>query len=144
MSDRPSLAIKRYPIELAQDADTVVRLDRTRLLLGFREPQARDALVPRLLDLDLDLEPSGAATDGGPQSELVNHTDRRFWVRTSLGSAIDGELHHRIGAAFDEQLEWIGPVYHDPHVPGRASLHCPLPNALILDPPSGFVTGGVS
>jgi subtilisin family serine protease len=101
------------------------------VLLGFSEPQSLDALVPRLRQLGLELEASAEA-DGVVQPEVVNHTDRRFWVRSSLGEAVDGELHEAIERAFDGQLEWIGPVYHHPNVPGRAGLHCPLPNALLV------------
>ena len=121
----------RHPIELRRDADTVVRLDPTRVLLGFRAPQTADSLTPRLQELDLELEPSVGAGAESPM-ELVNHTDRRFWVRSPLGEPIEGELFDALGSAFDDELEWIGPVYHHPAVPGRAGLHCPLPNVLVI------------
>ncbi|MFH8804576.1 S8 family serine peptidase [Streptomyces sp. NPDC017936] len=122
----------RYPLELARDPDTVVTLDRTRLLLAFRAPQHLDALSPRLRQVDMGLEPSAPVPGSGlGPSETVNHTERRFWVR-SLSGDIDDELHNAIEAEFDDALEWIAPVYHHPLAPGRAGLHCPVPDVLLV------------
>ncbi|KAB1144991.1 S8 family serine peptidase [Streptomyces luteolifulvus] len=126
------MTTNRCPVELELDTETLVILDETRLLLGFREPQEHEALEACLRELDLELEPSDSAESKRFQGEIVSHTDRLFWVCSSLGEAIEGELYDAVEAAFDEQLEWIGPVYHHPHVPGRAGLQCPLPNALLV------------
>ncbi|MET7621879.1 S8 family serine peptidase [Streptomyces sp. NPDC005408] len=125
------MTINGYPLELARDAETVVRLDRTRVLLGFREPQTLESLAPRLRQLDLEPEPDGPSETGSP-SEVVNHTTDRFWVRSSLGE-FTGDVYDAIESEFNEQLAWIGPVYHDPKVPGRAGLHCPLPNVVLIE-----------
>lgn len=127
------MSMTAYPIELRRDANTVVILDPTRLLLSFHEREALEALVPPLRELGLELEPSGGQSEAGGRPEVVNHTDRRFWVRTILREPVDNALHDAIEAAFDARLEWIGPVYHHPGVPGRAGLHCPLPNVLVVE-----------
>ncbi|MFD0229652.1 S8 family serine peptidase [Streptomyces hirsutus] len=122
----------RFPMTLARDADTVLTLDRTRLLLSFRAPQTPDALMPRLRRLELELEPSGPQQSGGrAPSEVVNHTTHRYWVRSLVGD-IGHELHDAMEAEFGEELEWIGPVYHHPQAPGRAGLQCPLPDVLLV------------
>ena len=121
-----------HPTEMRRDATTTVELDPTRLLLAFRTPEALATLQRELGELGLELEPStGERADAPP--ETVNHTDRRFWVRTSLREAVDDELHSAIEERFGDRLEWIGPVYQLPTVPGRAGLHCPLPNVLIVE-----------
>ncbi|MFJ1610032.1 S8 family serine peptidase [Streptomyces sp. NPDC088253] len=121
-----------YPTELRRDAGPVVRLDPTRLLLNFRAPTDRGALVARLRQLDLVLEPGDADTEAGHQAEAVNHTDRRIWVRTSLGQTLTAGDLAALEADLGDQLEWIGPVYRHPGVPGRAGLHCPLPDVLVV------------
>jgi subtilisin family serine protease len=122
-----------YPVELRRDAKTVVRLDPTRLLLSFREPKALETLVPRLGELGLELEPHGGGTGIEDPPEVVNHTDRRFWVRTTLREPVDDDLLGAVEEAFGRDLEWIGPVYQQPSTPGRTGLHCPLPNILIVE-----------
>jgi subtilisin family serine protease len=119
-----------YPEELRRDTRTVVILDPTRLLLSFQSPEALDTLVPRLGDLGLELEPSGGVAI---PPEVVNHTDRRFWVRTALREPVDDDMLAAVEEAFGEHLEWIGPVYQQPSAPGRTGLHCPLPNIIIVE-----------
>ncbi|MBC3190955.1 S8 family serine peptidase [Pseudonocardia sp. C8] len=120
------------PDELTHDSRTVVRRDPTRLLLCFHDPRQPDELGRRLQELDLELEPSGVARGGEPPTEVVNHTDRRFWVRSAVAAEIDDEWLDQVERVFGRQLAWIGGVYCDPQVAGRGGLHCPLPNALLV------------
>jgi subtilisin family serine protease len=126
------MSMSSYPRFLRRNASSTANLDPTRLLLSFREPPEIELLTLRLAELGLQLEPDA---DGGASREIVNHTDRRFWVLTSLREPVDDSLHDEIEQSFDDELEWIGPVYHEPAVPGRSGLHCPLPNVLLIEAP---------
>jgi subtilisin family serine protease len=127
------MPLTAYASVLHRDASTFVVRDATRLLLSFREPPVPSSLEPRLGALGLELEPSAEEFGDEVQREVVNHTDRRFWIRTSLREPIADDLLDAIEEAFDQQLEWIGAVYQLPNVPGRAGLHCPLPDVLLVE-----------
>jgi len=110
-------------------------LDSARLLLAFQQaPGDPEALRKRLDALALALE---ADPERGARRPLqaVNHTDRRFWVR-SLDGALDDERIARIEKALGKDLAWVGPVYRLAPRAGQApdarvDLLCPLPNVLL-------------
>ena len=65
---------------------------------------------------------SNKNNDHERQIELINRTDRRYWIRSSSGKPIAGESRHRLKEVFAEQLEWVGPVYQNPNEMGRNGL----------------------
>jgi hypothetical protein len=65
---------------------------------------------------------SNKNNDHERQIELINRTDRRYWIRSSSGKPITEESRHRLKEVFAEQLEWVGPVYQNPNEMGRNGL----------------------
>jgi len=130
--DAPS-PIGGYPFLLQQDSAHWVELDPTRALLCFLRPIDKGQLAERLGEFGLELERDSAEDRGDAEFEVVNHTDRRFWVREALGASLDVGLDEELNAAFDGALEWVGAVYRNPEIAGRQSLHCPVPDVLIVD-----------
>ncbi|MDC9825834.1 S8 family serine peptidase [Devosia sp. ZB163] len=130
--DAPS-SFGGYPFLLQQDSAHWVELDATRALLCFLRPVDKGQLAERLGRFGLELERDRAEDRGDTEFEVVNHTDRRFWVREALGAPLDAGLYEELDAAFDGELEWVGAVYRDPEIAGRQSLHCPVPDVLIVD-----------
>jgi hypothetical protein len=124
--------MRNYPQQLARNTEPVLDLDITRLLLAFRTPRVADNLSSSLQRLDLQLEDGGEYGKGVLRGGGINHTDRRFWVRTTDGRAIDDQFFDAIEEAFDEDLDWVGPVYQVPRTPGLAGFLCPLPDALLV------------
>ncbi|NEM04698.1 S8 family serine peptidase [Geodermatophilus normandii] len=126
--------MNRFSPDLVRDSGAVVVLDPARVLLSFSEPQDRARLQESLRSLGLELEPdrdTGPAT-GAPPVEAINHTDTRFWVRSPRGEQLADRQLDDVTGALGRQLEWIGPVYRASDAPGRAGLHCPLPDSLVL------------
>jgi subtilisin family serine protease len=115
-------------------------LDSSRLLLAFAEPTSPEDVSARIQPFGLVLENGreSSSEDLGPQSEIVNHTDRRFWVLSVSGEAIDQERYQALQRELGDALEWIGPVYRLANTQGRGSLLCPIPNVLLLRPATPF------
>jgi subtilisin family serine protease len=130
--------MKNYPNELRHGMGPMMRLEPTHLLLAFKEAHTREEIETALRRLGLDLETGGDQHERGSSREMqmVNHTDRRFWVRSAAGRPIDQELLDAVEKAFNAKLDWIGPVYRLPNVEGLGGLLCPLPNVLVIKPAS--------
>ena len=131
-----------------------MRLDPSRLLLAFKSSLIREEVTRLIQNLRLELEDSfdnvrGRIANKDNQAPLragegcVNHTDRRFWVRTQNARPIDDALYRDIEGALTSggDLDWIGPVYQLETSDGRGGLLCPLPNVLVIKPSRQVDTG---
>jgi hypothetical protein len=129
-------AMRDFPPELLHGTGAVIKLDPTRLLLAFKEPTTREKIAAPLDESGLVLEGSQDTEREKPARsfEVINHTDRRFWVRSSAGEAIDPKRLDALEEKFGAALEWAGPVYRMGNVEGRGGLMCPLPNVLLIRP----------
>jgi subtilisin family serine protease len=127
--------VKEFPVELPHGTG-VLRLDPSRLLIEFREPRSRDDVEDELGQFELMVEPDDelAQTRQDLRAEAINHTDRRWWVRTRSGRAIDEDLYAALRNQLGEKVAWVGPVYDTPNTPGRGGRVCPLPHVLVLQP----------
>jgi hypothetical protein len=125
-----------YPRELQHGSGVVMVLDVTRLLLAFEEVTARAEVETVLRGLGLALE--DASDRQPPRSPrpmfVVNHTNRRFWIRSLLGQLLGQTLIDAVETAFGEKLDWIGPVYRLGSTKDQTQLLCPLPNVLVIKP----------
>lgn len=126
--------MKNFPRQLTHGSGSPMVLDPTRLLIAFREPVDREAVEARVGEFDLGLEDTD---DVQPEAatrpfEVINHTDRRFWVRTRNGEPIDEERFEGLRGALGESLEWIGPVYRLGDAGSRGDLLCPIPTVLLV------------
>src|SRR5438132_3071387 len=68
------------------------------------------------------------------QWERVQHTPRKFWVRSQNGKPIIQENITALERSIGPTLNWAGPVYGSPESVGRKGLFCPFPNVLIVKP----------
>jgi subtilisin family serine protease len=130
--------MSRFPEELVHDSGVSMYLDPTRLLLSFTEPQSLEAVDATLTRVGFMLEDG---RDDGPKdilSEVINHTDRRFWIRRAKGDLISDSELDRLESAARElgEVEFVGPVYRLGQGESRGSMLCCLPNVLLIKPES--------
>jgi len=121
-----------FPARLRHGTGRYMDLDRTRLLLAFRQPPPADDLASQLKRLRLMLEDAGDEADGR-RLQRVNHTDARFWVRSIDGEPIGEERVAQVREVLGAALDWIGPVYRlSGQGERRESLLCPLPHVILV------------
>ncbi len=121
--------MKNFPQQMTHSSGAPLFLDTNRLLLAFQEPVAREEIERFVKALDLFLEAD--TQDKAAPGERVNHTDKRFWVRSHL--PIDEARYQKIEeAATQLGLDWIGPVYRLSGEEGRKGLVAPLPNVVVV------------
>jgi subtilisin family serine protease len=119
-------------------------LDKSRLLLGFKNNHTRQEIASFLTTSfpPFKLEESVGSIGDAQLPRKINHTRRRFWVRTSTGSPITQPLVSSLVLTSESianyALEWIGPVYSLPGTTGRRGLVCPLPHVIDVKPASSY------
>ncbi|WP_084532966.1 S8 family serine peptidase [Nocardia fusca] len=124
----------RFPPELVRDSKTTVTLDPARLLLGLKNPIEIDAFASRLRGLGLTLEGDPRNRDSSIAPH-VNHTTRRYWIRSLSGDAVRKNIIRAAEDQFGDNVDWIAPVYVYPGEIGLSGRHCPLPDALLIKEP---------
>jgi hypothetical protein len=118
--------MRTYPSTMQHGSGATMTLDRSRLLLAFVEPVRADDIEGRLRELTLRIE-DAADTEREQHDrpfDIVNHTDRRIWIRESSGAAIDAGRAEALEGTFSDRLQWIGPVYRLAGTQGRGGLLC--------------------
>ena len=127
--------MSRFPEELNEPSEGKITIDKTRLLIALKEPHTLQDVQTRLdgteYVLENDMQKSNETGLGRP-TELINHTDKRYWVRSRQDNPVNEESINRLGEIFSQQLDWVGPVYQNPDQPGREGLFCPIPNVVII------------
>ncbi len=113
-----------------------IKRDRTRVLLGFKERQARQQVEQLLETTDLVLEDFPDETNRrlSRPGEKVQQTPRLYWVRSRTGEDIVQTHLIKFPKDLQARLEWLAPVYRLPRAEGRRGLFSPLPNVLIIKP----------
>lgn len=122
-----------FPSTLLHGGGTRMALDRSRLLVAFREPTNVDA-AERLF------EPAGLKPERPPQAaekdirapNLINHTPNYVWAKTASGKPLDSKGITELGKLLEGRVEWLGPVYRLEGTKGLDGLLCPLPHVLII------------
>ncbi len=123
-----------FPGQLPHHSGRMMRLDPTRLLLAFKKPHTRLQVQDLLASSPLELENSGP----------INHTPRRWWVRTKDGQSIGDKTVEDLQTSLETSLDWIGPVYQVDGMEGREGHLCPLPNVLVIQPTHRFKNKGLA
>jgi subtilisin family serine protease len=134
-----------FPKELRHGSGAAMSLDQTRLLLAFKTPHKQQDVSALLKQYLLILEDESDKRDSNarlPETNIVNHTTQRFWVRTLDGRALEPTDIAALQKALGDQLAWIGPVYRLSGSQNRNGLLCPVPNALLLRLASTKVSAG--
>jgi subtilisin family serine protease len=130
-----------FPTQLPHD-DEEVLLDITRRLLAVHTSTDRDTVAVQLRPAELVLEDTGEVPSVR-NSDAVNHTDTRFWVRSADGQVISDQREAAIRTIFGIAVDWIGPVYRQAVPagrPARVALLCPLPHVLLVRRQAGTTT----
>jgi hypothetical protein len=112
-------------------------IDRTRLLLALKSPHSQEEVRELLGETSFVLEDTDDERKykTAPRlMERINHTDRRFWIRSRANEPLDEENLNMLKEKFGEDLDWVGPVYQLPNLKERSRFLCPLPNVLVIRP----------
>jgi subtilisin family serine protease len=138
----------QFPPELVHGSGVPMFRDVRYLLVEFASAPNHRALINHLREFGLALEEGTAKeTQRGRALETVNHTDRRFWVRSSDGRGLTAQQVTGLQAGTAEQFvpRWIAPVYRLPNGEGLGALVSPLPNVLLIrsapEAPAAELTG---
>ncbi len=135
-----------FPEEMNISGDRLV-IDKTRLLLNFREPKAiRDISAvlensPFILE-ERHYDEKDTSARRRPIGD-INHTDKDFWIHTRTSQEYTSAEISRLIRSFENELNWIGPVYfrlEDNSLEGR---FCLLPDTLIIKYKKTFGESGV-
>jgi hypothetical protein len=135
-----------FPEEMNISGDRLV-IDKTRLLLNFREPKAiRDISAvlensPFILE-ERHYDEKDTSARRRPIGD-INHTDKDFWIHTRTSQEYTSAEISRLIRSFENELNWIGPVYfrlEDNSLEGR---FCLLPDILIIKYKKTFGESGV-
>jgi subtilisin family serine protease len=124
--------MNRFPSRVRHYSDRYVTLNAERLLLAFQHDMDRN-------EAERFAQRHGLALETGyPEGNIyvVNHTVRRFWVRSL--TVVTEDLLDRIVAR--EEIDWIAGVYHRPDLErliGLRSYLALLPNVLVVEFRSG-------
>lgn len=123
--------MKRFPKSLNTSGRKESVLDETRLLVAFKEVIDLDKVQQLAQELKLTVETSDRQ-DKNKHWVQVNNTRQRYWLRTADSRPIQEEEFIRIERAFDDRIDWIGPVYKSRSAVGLEHYFCPVPNVLIV------------
>ncbi len=138
------MAVSTFAKTLQDSAGRIMTLDPSRLLLSLKQPfnqttrhWRRTALeeVAKLLHgtgLELEAEHYGGGGSAVHPREMINHTERRFWVRAQDGSCITSKSFQALEKKKNNWLEWYAPVYRLSNTHRRSGLVCPLPDVLVV------------
>ena len=125
-----------FPEEMNISGDRLI-LDKTRILLSFREPKTiRDISAvlensPFIIEERHTDDEKNTSVQRRPIKD-INHTNKDFWIRTRTSQEYDSAKISRLKQSFENELNWIGPVYfrlEDNSLEGR---FCLLPDILII------------
>jgi subtilisin family serine protease len=103
--------------------------DKSRLLLGLREPAAPPVVERWVTGAGFAVE-KAPATSGG----AINHTATRYWLRSRSRRPISARQLRQLRDAVGARLAWFGPVYRCGV--GSDGLFCRLPDALLVLAPA--------
>ena len=127
-----------FPERMVHGSGVTITLDPTRMLVVTKKPVERTSLTASVSAQDLSLE-SDRSVDvrGRPEQsrrggEQVNESETQFWMRTQTANPVSEGQLDALRSELGNDLDWIGPVYQVPNVPGRGGLICPLPNVLLV------------
>jgi Subtilase family len=134
--------MQAFPKTLSHPSGGQVTLDESRLLLGFEKPPTPKSLSGALAAAGLALEDDGGGggrerqKNGRRLFEQINHTDRRFWVRSRRNEPIDDETVASLERELKTRkigLAWMAPTYRGAEG-GANAVFSPLPNVLLVRP----------
>lgn len=133
--------MNRFPDVLNEPSTSRIIIDKTRILLASKKSYELDELKNLLQRTEFVLEEGiqkNSEIDQKKPMETINHTDKRYWIRSGTGEPMNQKNLDRLKEVFGEQLDWLGPVYQNPDETGLRGLFCPFPNILAIKFTSSF------
>jgi DNA polymerase elongation subunit (family B) len=134
--------VNEFQEELNVSSEDKIIIDKTRLLLALKKPHSVESVknILREIEFVVEIQEQDIPSDNEIRSmELINHTDKLFWIRSSVGAPINQENLYRLKEVFGEEFDWIGPVYQPlSRQNDRGQLFCPFPNVLVIKLTAGF------
>src|SRR5215218_3498291 len=126
--------MKRFPKELQHEAG-IMTLDETRLQLVLKKSSKIEYVKENLADTGFILEGISEEGEGFKfDSPIINHTDKRFWIRLQTDKIIDDSDLNLLEQKLKPLLDHIAPVFRLANTEGYGGLGCPLPNVLLIKP----------
>ena len=96
--------MNKFPKELQHDGDIRIIIDSTRLLLALKKSHSLEEMKKLLQETGFELEEIHNDTKNmvtTPTMQQINHTDKRFWIHSSIDESIDEQnlstLKEKIG-----------------------------------------------
>lgn len=123
--------MKRFPRTLTNSHRSEGVLDESRILVSFKQATKPEEVERLAKELGLKLESDEKSPEGKLRVE-INHTDKRYWLRSADNSPINDDEFARIDERLNPRTDWIGPVYRLMDETRRIDLVGPLPNTLLI------------
>jgi hypothetical protein len=133
--------MKNFPKTLRHSSQAQMHLEPSRLLLVFKVPPSARDLDEALSRIGMVIE---SAQPGAPGriTERINHTNTRFWVRSTNDKPISDASYREVEAAFPGTLEFISAVYRLSEAPVRGGMASPLANVILIKEAARTPEGG--
>lgn len=123
--------MKRFPRTIRNFGKSESVLDESRILVAFKKATNTNEVQQLAKELGLKLESDERSQEGGLRVE-INHTDKRYWLRSAGNSPINDEEFTQIERKLGNKIDWIGPVYRTIDGTRRIDLVGPIPNVLLI------------
>lgn len=123
--------MKRFPTSFTDSDRAPCRLDPSRILLEFKKAIDAESVSKLLGRFQLEVESHSKSKENLPWM-VVNHTDRRYWVKSKNNRAITGRKYADVERALKARIAWIGPVYQQGDKKDPATYFCPIPNVVLV------------
>lgn len=120
-------------------------LDSSRLMVMFKRDRDPEQFEKDINPVGLTCE-AVAKRKAQPTSEiaeLVNDSDRRYWIRLQKGARILNAHFSDLGRKFGRSLEYVAPVYRLAGTTGDRGLVAPLPAVLLMRPREGLTSSDI-
>jgi subtilisin family serine protease len=123
--------MKRFPRTIRNVGKSESVLDESRILVAFKKATNTNKVQQLAKELGLKLESGERAQEGRLRVE-VNHTDKRYWLRSADNSHINDDEFAQIERKLGKTTDWIGPVYRMIDEARRIDLVGLIPNTLLI------------
>ena len=123
--------MKKFPGSIQNSGTSESILDESRILVAFKKATNSNEVQQLAKELGLKLESDERSQDGRLRVE-INHTDKRYWLRSADDSPITDEEFAQIERKLGSRIDWIGPVYQTTGKARRIDLIGPVPNAILI------------
>lgn len=123
--------MKRFPKFISTSSGKNAPLDLTRVLVALKKDTEIKEVDDLVKKLKLEVE-AYKKSEGDAHWKQVNHGNRRFWLKSADGKAIDSSRFNALEKNLKKEIDWIGPVYQHEDDSELANCSCPIPNVILV------------